>query len=169
MKQMTLTLHSMYAAAIKLGYSLPFMNEICKRAFWSGRPFHVLKDANNKYYIEAKEAAIQKRSEKITQLQLENQQDREDIRQLKKVCAELQAQEVKRKTAQMQTKGTTVDTDQINRALELLALVGDAAAALSVEQMAQAVQGAASQAAIAADAQDTYENTISSPIPDDSE
>ena len=53
MKQMTLKLHSMYAAASKLGYSLPFMNEICKRAFWSGRPFHVLKDANNKYFVEA--------------------------------------------------------------------------------------------------------------------
>jgi len=119
--------------------------------------------------IQRKEAAIQKRSEKITQLQLENQQDREDIRQLKKVCAELQAKEVKKKIAQMQTKGATVETDQINRALELLALIGDAVDALSVEQMAQAVQGAASQAAIAADAQDTYENTISSPIPDDSE
>ena len=53
MKQMTLTLLSMYAAASKLGYNLPFMNEICKRAFWSGRPFHVLKDANNKSFIEA--------------------------------------------------------------------------------------------------------------------
>ena len=53
MKQMTLTLFSMYSAASQLGYSLPFMNEICKRAFWSGRPFHVLKDANNKYFIEA--------------------------------------------------------------------------------------------------------------------
>ncbi len=53
MKQMTLTLLSMYAAANKLGYSLPFMNEICKRAFWSGRPFHVLKDENAKYFIEA--------------------------------------------------------------------------------------------------------------------
>ena len=116
-----------------------------------------------------RQAAIQKRSEKITQLQLENQQDREDIRQLKKVCAELQAQEVKKKIAQMQTKGATIETNQINRALELLALIGDAAESLSVEQMAQAVQGAASQAAIAADAQETYENTIGSPIPDDSE
>ena len=53
MKKMTLKLHSMYAAANILGYSLPFMNEICKRAFWSGRPFHVLKDENNKYFIEA--------------------------------------------------------------------------------------------------------------------
>ena len=53
MKLKTLKLNSMYAAANKLGYSLPFMNEICKRAFWSGRPFHVLKDANNKYFIEA--------------------------------------------------------------------------------------------------------------------
>lgn len=117
--------------------------------------------------IQRKEAAIQKRSEKITQLQLENQQDREYIRQLKKVCAELQAKEVKKKITQMQTKGTTVDTDQINRALELLALVGDAVDALSVEQMAQAVQGAASQAAIAADAQETYEQKIVSQQADD--
>ena len=67
----------------------------------------------------------------------------------------------------MQTKGATVDTDQINRALELLALVGDAVDALSVEQMAQAVQGAASQAAIAADAQETYEQKIVSQQADD--
>ena len=53
MIQMTLTLLSMYAAASKLGYSLPFMNEICKRAFWSGRPFFVLKDENGKYFVEA--------------------------------------------------------------------------------------------------------------------
>ena len=52
MKQMTMTLLSMYAAASQLGYSLPFMNKICKRAFWSGRPFHVLKDANNKDFVE---------------------------------------------------------------------------------------------------------------------
>ena len=58
-------------------------------------------------------------------------------------------------------------TDQINRALELLALVGDAVDALSVEQMAQAVQGAASQAAIAADAQETYEQKIVSQQADD--
>lgn len=119
--------------------------------------------------IQRKETAIQKRSEKITQLQLENQQDREDIRRLKTVCAELQAREVKKKIAQMQTKGATVDTDQINRALELLALVGDAVDALSVEQMAQAVQGAASQAAIAADAQETYEQKIVSPQTDETE
>ena len=67
----------------------------------------------------------------------------------------------------MQTKGATVDTDQINRALELLALVGDAVDALSVEQMAHAVQGAASQAAIAADAQETYEQKIVSQQADD--
>ena len=67
----------------------------------------------------------------------------------------------------MQTKGATIETDQINRALELLALIGDAAESLSVEQMAQAVQGAASQAAIAADAQETYEQKIVSQQADD--
>ena len=92
-----------------------------------------------------------------------------DIRQLKKVCAELQAQEVKKKIARMQTKGATIETDQINRALEFLALVGDAAESLSVEQMAQAVQGAASQAAIAADAQETYNQGIVSPQTDETE
>ena len=50
---MTLKLYSMPAAAAKLGYSLPFMKRICQRAFCSGRPFLVLKDANNKYFIEA--------------------------------------------------------------------------------------------------------------------
>ena len=120
--------------------------------------------------IQRKEAAIQKRSEKITQLQLENQQDREDIRRLKTVCAELQAREVKKKIAQMQTKGATVDTDQINRALELLALVGDAVDALSVEQMAQAVQGAASQAQeLAEEAQAVYSENTGQPAADDFE
>ncbi len=50
---MTLKLYSMPAAAAKLGYSLPFMNRICQRAFCSGRPFLVLKDENAKYFIEA--------------------------------------------------------------------------------------------------------------------
>ena len=53
MKQMTLTLFSMYSAASKLGYSLPFMNEICKRAYISGRPFVVAKDEDGKYFVEA--------------------------------------------------------------------------------------------------------------------
>lgn len=50
---MTLKLYSMPAAAAKLGYSVPFMNEICKRAFCSRRPFFVLKDENGKYFVEA--------------------------------------------------------------------------------------------------------------------
>ena len=49
---MILKLYSMPAAAAKLGYSLPFMNRICQRAFCSGRPFLVLKDENAKYFIE---------------------------------------------------------------------------------------------------------------------
>ena len=55
MKQMNMTVkfHPMYAAANMLGYGLPFMNEICKRAYISGRPFLVLKDENAKYFIEA--------------------------------------------------------------------------------------------------------------------
>ena len=50
---MTLKLYSMPAAAAKLGYSVPFMNEICKRAFCGRRPFFVLKDENGKYFVEA--------------------------------------------------------------------------------------------------------------------
>ena len=50
---MTLKLYSMPAAAAKLGYSVSFMNEICKRAFCSRRPFFVLKDENGKYFVEA--------------------------------------------------------------------------------------------------------------------
>ena len=50
---MILKLYSMPAAAAKLGYSLPFMNRICQRAFCSGRSFFVLKDENGKYFIEA--------------------------------------------------------------------------------------------------------------------
>ena len=55
MKQMNMTVkfHPMYAAANILGYGLPFMNEICKRAFISGRPFLVAKDENGKYFVEA--------------------------------------------------------------------------------------------------------------------
>ena len=55
MEQITLTLklYSMFAAANMLGYSLPFMNKICQRAFCSRRPFFVLKDENGKYFVEA--------------------------------------------------------------------------------------------------------------------
>ena len=55
MEQMTATLklYSMFAAANMLGYSLPFMNKICQRAFCSRRPFFVLKDENGKYFVEA--------------------------------------------------------------------------------------------------------------------
>ena len=50
---MTLKLYSMPAVANILGYSVSFMNEICKRAFCSRRPFFVLKDENGKYFVEA--------------------------------------------------------------------------------------------------------------------
>ena len=56
MKQMNMTVkfHPMYAAANMLGYGLPFMNEICKRAYISGRPFLVAKNEDGKYFVEAK-------------------------------------------------------------------------------------------------------------------
>ena len=107
--------------------------------------------------IHRKETAIRKRKEKITQLELDNQEDQEAIRQLETICTRLQSQEIMQKLSEIHDKGATVETEQINRALELLALVGDAVEALSVEQMALAVQSAASQAAIAAEAQDAYE------------
>ena len=55
MKQITLafSLYSMKAAADRLGYSLSFMNEICKRAFYSCRPFTVVKDQTGRYLVEA--------------------------------------------------------------------------------------------------------------------
>ncbi len=107
--------------------------------------------------IQRKETAIRKRKEKITQLELDNQEDQEAIRQLETICTRLQSQEIMQKLSEIHDKGANVETEQINRALELLALVGDAVEALSVEQMALAVQSAASQAAIAAEAQDAYE------------
>ena len=107
--------------------------------------------------IQRKETAIRKRKKKITQLELDNQEDQEAIRQLETICTRLQSQEIMQKLSEIHDKGATVETEQINRALELLALVGDAVEALSVEQMALAVQSAASQAAIAAEAQDAYD------------
>ena len=55
MKQMNMTVkfHPMYAVANMLGYGLPFMNEICKRAYISGRPFLVAKNEDGKYFVEA--------------------------------------------------------------------------------------------------------------------
>ncbi len=55
MKQIafTLKLYSLPEAAYTLGYSLSFMNEICKRAFISHRPFFVVKDENGKYFVES--------------------------------------------------------------------------------------------------------------------
>ena len=53
MKQMNMTVkfHPMYAAANMLGYGLPFMNEICKRAYISGRPFLVAKNEDGNWRI----------------------------------------------------------------------------------------------------------------------
>ncbi|MBR5372484.1 MAG: hypothetical protein IK130_09750 [Oscillospiraceae bacterium] len=50
---MTFSLVPMNKAAEMLGYSLSFMNEICKRAYYSHRPFCVIKDRSGKYFIEA--------------------------------------------------------------------------------------------------------------------
>lgn len=52
MNQIELTMISMPEAANLLGYSLAFTNEICKRAFFSMRPFIVLKDEKGKYLVE---------------------------------------------------------------------------------------------------------------------
>ena len=119
--------------------------------------------------IQRKETAIRKRKEKITQLELDNQEDQEAIRQLETICTRLQSQEIMQKLSEIHDKGATVETEQINRALELLALVGDAVEALSVEQMALAVQSAASKAAIAAEAQDAYEQKKVSVSSEDTE
>ena len=45
----------MPTAALILGYSLPFMNEICKRAYYSQRPFYVEKDKHDKYLVDAED------------------------------------------------------------------------------------------------------------------
>ena len=50
---MTFSLVPMNKAAEMLGYSLSFMNEICKRAFYSCRPFTVVKDQTGRYLVEA--------------------------------------------------------------------------------------------------------------------
>ena len=55
MKQIafSLKLYSLPEVAYTLGYSLSFLNEICKRAFFSHRPFFVVKDEDGKYFIES--------------------------------------------------------------------------------------------------------------------
>ena len=137
----------------------------------------VREDAIQKYTlrsarlaIQRKEAAILKRKEKITRLELDNQEDHEAIRQLETICTQIQAQEVMQKINEINANGATVETEHINRALEFLSLVGDAFESLTVQQMAKAVQGAVGQASeIAVDAQEVYEKTISRPMPEDSE
>lgn len=129
-------------------------------------PKYTLRSA--RLAIQRKETAIRKRKEKITNLELDNQEDREAIRQLETICTQIQAQEVMQKITELQNSGGTVETEQINRAFEFLSLVGDAFESLSVQQMAEAVQGAASQiSAIAADIQNTYEQKTVSLSTDD--
>lgn len=55
MKQIafSLKLYSLPEVAYTLGYSLSFMNEICKRAFCSHRPFFVVKDEKGRYFVES--------------------------------------------------------------------------------------------------------------------
>ena len=89
--------------------------------------------------IQRKETAIQKRQERITALQLENQEDRGAIRDLEAICIYLQSQEVMKKLAELKTTGSTVDTEQINKALDFLALVGDAFDMLSIQKLAEVV------------------------------
>ena len=108
--------------------------------------------------IQRKETAIQKRQERITALQLENQGERAAIRDLETICIYLQSQEVMKKLDELRTAGSTIETEQINKALEFLTLVGDAFSLLSVQQLAEAVNGAAEQTgALAALAQAQFD------------
>ena len=116
--------------------------------------------------IQRKETAIQKRQERITALQLENQEDRAAIRDLETICIYLQSQEVMKKLAELKTTGSTVDTEQINKALDFLALVGDAFDMLSIQQLAEVVNGAANHAgALAVEAQEVFD-AATEPLPD---
>ena len=111
--------------------------------------------------IRRKETAIQKRQERITSLQLENQDDRTAIRDLETICIYLQSQEIMKKLGELHSAGSTVDTEQINKALDFIALVGDAFSVLSVQQLAEAINGAADQAgALAFEVQEQYDSDV---------
>ena len=119
--------------------------------------------------IQRKETAIQKRQERITALQLENQEDRGAIRDLEAICIYLQSQEVMKKLAELKTTGSTVDTEQINKALDFLALVGDAFDMLSIQQLAEVVNSAADKTgALAVEVQEALD-AVTEPLPDETE
>ena len=112
--------------------------------------------------IERREAAVEKREQKILKLRAENNADRKLIKQLEDVCAELRQQELMQRMKNMSDSGNEMTTDRINKLLDFFERAGDSLTCLSVDQLIGMLRGSPEQAQeLAEKAQAVYsENTI---------
>lgn len=111
--------------------------------------------------IERREAAVEKREQKILKLQAENNADRKLIKQLNDVCAEIRQQELMQRVKLLSSSGNEMTTERINKLLDFFEQAGDALTGLSLEQLITMIQGSPEQAQeLAEDAKQVYsENT----------
>ena len=96
--------------------------------------------------IERREAAVEKREQKILKLQAENNADRKLIKQLNDVCAEIRQQELMQRVKQLSSSGNEMTTERINKLLDFFEQAGDALTGLSLKQLIAMLQGSTEQA-----------------------
>lgn len=96
--------------------------------------------------IERREAAVEKREQKILKLQAENNADRKLIKQLNDVCAEIRQQELIQRVKLLSSSGNEMTTERINKLLDFFEQAGDALTGLSLEQLITMIQGSPEQA-----------------------
>ncbi len=96
--------------------------------------------------IERREAAVEKREQKILKLQAENNADRKLIKQLNDVCAEIRQQELMQRVKQLSSSGNEMTTERINKLLDFFEQAGDALTGLSLKQLIAMLQGSPEQA-----------------------
>ena len=120
--------------------------------------------------IERREAAVEKREQKILKLQAENNADRKLIKQLNDVCAEIRQQELMQRVKQLSSSGNEMTTERINKLLDFFEQAGDALSGLSLEQLITMIQGSTEQAQeLAEEAKVIYSENTGDTAADESE
>ena len=120
--------------------------------------------------IERREAAVEKREQKILKLQAENNADRKLIKQLNDVCAEIRQQELMQRVKQLSSSGNEMTTERINKLLDFFEQAGDALTGLSLEQLIAMLQGSPEQAQeLAEEAKVIYSENTGDTASDESE
>lgn len=120
--------------------------------------------------IERREAAVEKREQKILKLQAENNADRKLIKQLNDVCAEIRQQELMQRVKLLSSSGNEMTTERINKLLDFFEQAGDALTGLSLEQLITMLQGTPEQAQeLAEEAKVIYSENTGDTAADESE